>query len=939
GGSTLRPMPHGRDNLHTERASAATPSLPYKDTGEGAAAPRLMEWDGIGGGGGVLNLRKNGPRSICASDAGRHQPSVRCSDPWAGMDTTISTAIVAPPFLGYGGDSATQGSDSILLGTNKEPGCGKDDFDAGRDGGGNGGMGGGDGMEHTVPRSAAATAPVMGVDDFISSGPFDPSGSIAPSATAIKGPDGEAPYTRKPARTTASLATAAMATAVGNGGDGGGGGGGGGSAGPCSPDKAGAPAAMTSSATHGTLPSPVAVQVASRRKRKTEGSGGGRSGKGAKDSKDGVTRGTVGLFHPRLYLSGGDCIECGNEMMSRGKFERLAGTATAKWHVSIKVLPSGMTLGRWLQKHGLPVLQGRPRKRAPTAAAEEDEEDTDETEDERSGDIPSAPSSLTGAKDRPNAQSRRAAGSHSARWCRNADLDADATLRPDSEQEVNQQDPARGVPSAPLGRSEYGSWAHLDNGGDSYRPRPATPEQQEQQHGEHRQLQLRSENAELQQQQQQQQQLLQQMGEQPQSQSQPQRQSRQQLGLLSKGQQQRQQLHDGQEMYGHHRQKEPLFLQQQQPLPPQPQRPHHHNHHHHRQHHQLHHQQNRHHQRYHHEQQSQHGHQAPEVSWTTRPDAYACGSIAGGMNDAPVTLTARRDGTQTVLDDSANSHPIGFTSFPPAAAGVAFAAAVNDRSSDAAAAAAAGTDEPYVCDGKSGNGYHLVSWAGRADQVVAEAAAGNRVMLMSNLVNFKAVRPACDLTENSQGFVDQQRWPDASGSGGGGGGPFVVVNNSSPGPAINTAPTHMDSPSQLAHTLALQTQPPHRRPHTLSSPGPPQSPRALTVSSPARLLQRPSGPSSNDGLMPPAEAPGSGGGGGAVLIDGRLPHVNPPTLVLGSAGCITNPDSRASSSNNHLSRMGGIAATGPTVAIVTTSAAATITSGAGGPGGSAGGTG
>ncbi|EFJ52698.1 RegA-like protein RlsJ [Volvox carteri f. nagariensis] len=76
-----------------------------------------------------------------------------------------------------------------------------------------------------------------------------------------------------------------------------------------------------------------------------------------------ITRGAVGLFHPQLYLSGGNCIECGNEMMSRGKFERLAGTATAKWHVSIKVLPSGVTLGKWLQQHGLPILQGRPRRR------------------------------------------------------------------------------------------------------------------------------------------------------------------------------------------------------------------------------------------------------------------------------------------------------------------------------------------------------------------------------------------------------------------------------------------------------------------------------------------------------------------------------------------------------------------------------------------------
>ena len=39
------------------------------------------------------------------------------------------------------------------------------------------------------------------------------------------------------------------------------------------------------------------------------------------------------------------------------RFEKLAGSATAKWHVSIKVLPSGTTIGKWLQQQGLPVLQ------------------------------------------------------------------------------------------------------------------------------------------------------------------------------------------------------------------------------------------------------------------------------------------------------------------------------------------------------------------------------------------------------------------------------------------------------------------------------------------------------------------------------------------------------------------------------------------------------
>ncbi|EFJ53056.1 RegA-like protein RlsK [Volvox carteri f. nagariensis] len=159
----------------------------------------------------------------------------------------------------------------------------------------------------------------------------------------------------------------------------------------CAAAAAAAVSTAAAGPTHGSLPQPVPVQVASRRKRRLEGPGGGRAGRGA---KDGVTRGAVGLFHPQLYLSGGNCIECGNEMMSRGKFERLAGTATAKWHVSIKVLPSGVTLGKWLQQHGLPILQGRPRKRPPLehveVAAENSE--ADGTDEDLSGSLTSVPS-------------------------------------------------------------------------------------------------------------------------------------------------------------------------------------------------------------------------------------------------------------------------------------------------------------------------------------------------------------------------------------------------------------------------------------------------------------------------------------------------------------------------------------------------------------------
>ncbi|PNH00102.1 hypothetical protein TSOC_014108 [Tetrabaena socialis] len=130
------------------------------------------------------------------------------------------------------------------------------------------------------------------------------------------------------------------------------------------PDAVASPFGSTSGA---ALPRPVQVQVASRSRRRAA----------EDDGSSTVTRGAMGVFHPRLYLTGGDCIECGGEMMSRGRFERLAGTATAKWHVSIKVLPSGATLGRWLQQRGLPVLQGKPRKRR-AGQGDADEEGEDE---------------------------------------------------------------------------------------------------------------------------------------------------------------------------------------------------------------------------------------------------------------------------------------------------------------------------------------------------------------------------------------------------------------------------------------------------------------------------------------------------------------------------------------------------------------------------------
>eukprot|EP00198_Chlamydomonas_reinhardtii_P000944 XP_001690279.1 hypothetical protein CHLREDRAFT_146990 [Chlamydomonas reinhardtii] len=96
-----------------------------------------------------------------------------------------------------------------------------------------------------------------------------------------------------------------------------------------------------------TLPPPVSVQVSSRSRKVVDCV----SGKGK------LTLGVVGVFYPEIYIKGGDCIELNGKMISRGRFEKLAGSATAKWHVSIKVLPSGTTIGKWLQQQGLPVLQ------------------------------------------------------------------------------------------------------------------------------------------------------------------------------------------------------------------------------------------------------------------------------------------------------------------------------------------------------------------------------------------------------------------------------------------------------------------------------------------------------------------------------------------------------------------------------------------------------
>ncbi|KAG2446384.1 hypothetical protein HXX76_000969 [Chlamydomonas incerta] len=132
----------------------------------------------------------------------------------------------------------------------------------------------------------------------------------------------------------------------------------------------------------GGLPAPVLVRVTSKRRTRNNnknrlaaaGSDGAqhpappprrrRSSSGLGAGEDGLVpyREVYGTFHPAPYLRNKECIEHGGRMITRGHFERLGGTATAKWHVSIKVMPQNLALGKWLASHGLPVLTGKPRK-------------------------------------------------------------------------------------------------------------------------------------------------------------------------------------------------------------------------------------------------------------------------------------------------------------------------------------------------------------------------------------------------------------------------------------------------------------------------------------------------------------------------------------------------------------------------------------------------
>nr|AIF73522.1 RlsA [Volvox ferrisii] len=71
-----------------------------------------------------------------------------------------------------------------------------------------------------------------------------------------------------------------------------------------------------------------------------------------------------GIFDLHRYLAGRDCIQCGTGggWMSRSQFEKVAGSVTAKWHRSIRVLPDLEPLGEWLERHGLPLTKGPSRR-------------------------------------------------------------------------------------------------------------------------------------------------------------------------------------------------------------------------------------------------------------------------------------------------------------------------------------------------------------------------------------------------------------------------------------------------------------------------------------------------------------------------------------------------------------------------------------------------
>ncbi|KAG2487106.1 hypothetical protein HYH03_014219 [Edaphochlamys debaryana] len=153
--------------------------------------------------------------------------------------------------------------------------------------------------------------------------------------------------------------------------------------------------ALDRSALPASLPPPVRVTVAGGiglariAQHEVAGGGGGHGHDatsascvvGAEGDADGgaaaaaVGGRVVGRFVPAAYLEGGKCIEFRGQLVSRSAFERAGGSAMAKWHRSIKVLPDGTSLGKWLARHGLPVLKGNPRRSGKQGAAGDEEDD------------------------------------------------------------------------------------------------------------------------------------------------------------------------------------------------------------------------------------------------------------------------------------------------------------------------------------------------------------------------------------------------------------------------------------------------------------------------------------------------------------------------------------------------------------------------------------
>ncbi|KAG2483777.1 hypothetical protein HYH03_017373 [Edaphochlamys debaryana] len=234
------------------------------------------------------------------------------------------------------------------------------------------------------PASPAAAVPVLqSLLKAMKAGPFAATRSDVPRAP----PAAPAPA---PAAAAAAATKHVAAVAAGAGG---------------ATAAAGGPIMLTASADAATpllevkseptpLPKPVRVTVtvaageapadgprhSGRRRRR--GGGGGSSdeeydGEGDEDGRRSLAEAAmvggrvVGVFHPAPYLEGGRCIELGGAMLTRSAFERVGGSNMAKWYRSIKVLPEGCTLGRWLTRHGLPVLKGVPRNRKAKLAAQQ----------------------------------------------------------------------------------------------------------------------------------------------------------------------------------------------------------------------------------------------------------------------------------------------------------------------------------------------------------------------------------------------------------------------------------------------------------------------------------------------------------------------------------------------------------------------------------------